>query len=297
MKQFMITSHGWSASNWVAHSLNLHPDITCTHSARNIIPNRKDIHSSKELKKNIRKFHVGYASRQTNSFNDIFEIIKSYGDTNYYGTVHFYRLRDIPVVYENFGRSDHEIQIYNLIRNPIDLVWSGYGQFKDLFRYDLNELNWTLSKLLNEARDFVFDLADKYDLYIGDHENLAFLCSACILGSLRKDLDGLTFIQEKSPENIVYCGEVKKEDITTNPAYLSNLLSNLTNSKLDISPEYLEEVYNLGAINHHKEDTSKIEGLARYETFTDWQKETFLFFMDKYSLTEPYKSYGYQLPK
>lgn len=64
------------------------------------------------------------------------DFIESNGDADFYGSVHFYRLRDLPAQYEKFENSERNFNVINLIRNPIDLVWSGYGQFKELFKTD-----------------------------------------------------------------------------------------------------------------------------------------------------------------
>src|ERR1041385_1726680 len=95
-KYFIVTSHGWSASNWVAHSLNLHPDIICTHSARNALAGEKDLQSNENLKIHLSQLHKGYASRQERDIRISYDEIESNGKALYYGSVHLYRMRDVP---------------------------------------------------------------------------------------------------------------------------------------------------------------------------------------------------------
>jgi len=153
MNSFIVTCHGWSGSNWLSHVLNDHPDITCSHSARNILAKDVNMQSNKELKHNIHQLHKGYADRQNQSIDEVYKQIKQMGKTEFYGSVHVLRQRDIPVLYEIFGKTETKFNVINLIRNPIDLVWSGYGQFKDLFKYDINELYWTLKKIIDNSND------------------------------------------------------------------------------------------------------------------------------------------------
>src|ERR1041384_1183508 len=131
---FIVTSHGWSASNWVAHSLDLHPEIICSHSARNASAGAPDLHDN--LKFDLGRMHAGYVNRQGRPIDESYNEIEQMGDGKYYGSVHLYRLRDLPVLHEKFGPSSRNFSVMNLVRHPVNLVWSGYGQFKDLFRYD-----------------------------------------------------------------------------------------------------------------------------------------------------------------
>ena len=96
-------------------------------------------------------------------------------------------MRDLPVISEKYGVSTRSFKVVNIVRNPVDMVWSGYGQFKDLFRYDINELHWTTGKVIRQALEFVNYIGKKYNIYIGDFENLAFIGACAILESLKLD--------------------------------------------------------------------------------------------------------------
>jgi len=134
-----VTSHGWSASNWTAHALNINKSVICTHSARNIPALSVDLQSNANLKINISELQKGYKLRQSRSLDAIYDEIESYGEAYAYGSVHVLRARDLPIIFKNNGSPYRIFKVANLIRNPVDLVWSGYGQFRDLFRYDINE--------------------------------------------------------------------------------------------------------------------------------------------------------------
>ncbi len=290
-KNFIFTSHGWSASNWLAYALNQHPRIVCSHSARNLLADKKDMNDNDNLKTNLSQLHRGYVSRQERPFQSAYNEIYSMGTADLYGSVHVYRLRDLPVVHQKYGALDKPFTVMNLVRHPVSLVWSGYGQFKDLFRYDLNELHWTSGKVLREGSDLVYKLIDKYDLNVGDLENLAFIGAAAVLGSLRLDLSALREVTEL--KGINFKGHVKMEEVTKHPEKLKEIIASLSGNTLQADESYLDTVYEAGVINEHKKDKNKFDASARYLQFSDWQKETFNYFFEKFDLQSAYESIGY----
>ena len=67
---FIITSHGWSGSNWLAYNLNLHPQITCGHSGAAIIAGDPNYINFLGLKKNFKKIVKGCVQRQSRTLLD-----------------------------------------------------------------------------------------------------------------------------------------------------------------------------------------------------------------------------------
>ncbi len=291
-KRFIVTSHGWSASNWLAYALNLHPDIVCSHSARNLLADEKGMNSDENLKKHLAELHKGYLSRQERPLDTAYNEIIAMGPAEMHGSVHVYRLRDLPVVVERFGVPEQVFSVMNLVRHPISLVWSGYGQFKELFKYDLNELHWTSGKVLREGRTFLYQLAEKYSLNVGELENLAFIGASVVLGSLRLDLDALERIQQLPCFN--FLGHIKMEEVTRKPERLSETIDLLSEDVINANGPYLKKVYDAGVINEHKQDKNKFDPEARYNQFSSWQRETFQYFFDKYNLQSAYEQIGYQ---
>lgn len=292
-KYFIVTCHGWSASNWLAHALNLHPEIICTHSSRNVIANKKDLQSNENLKKNIHQLHSGYFLRQNRGIDDAYDEIVSYGDAKYYGSVHVYRLRDLPVVFEKYGDYSRNFTVVNMLRDPMSLVWSGYGQFKDLFLYDINELYWTLKKVMDHGQKFVHDIGNRFNINIGETDNLAFIGACSVLLSLKLDIDAIDKV--KNIPSLDYRGTIKMEDVTKSEDSISKLLSDLTNNEIYVDQRYLSEVYNTGIINKHKIDKKFISPSERFQTLPEWRKEVLLYFMERFSIIENYEKLGYDL--
>ena len=162
--------------------------------------------------------------------------------------------------------------------------------FTELFRTDINELYWTLGKVLEDS-EFIYEIGSRHDLFLGDFENLAFIGAARILGSLRLDLDALEKLHDLS--FIDYLGEVRMEDITANPKALSALIMKISSQQVEIKDSYLESIFQIGHINKHRKDNIKITPEERYNSLADWQKEVINFYLKKYSIVDEYKKFSY----
>ncbi|WP_417371366.1 hypothetical protein [Gelidibacter japonicus] len=290
MNHFIVTCHGWSASNWTAHSLNLNANILCTHSARNILADDKELQSNKNLKEYINQLQKGYSQRQGRSLDTIYAEIEALGNAQNYGSVHVLRMRDLPVISEKYGDSARSFKVVNIVRNPVDLVWSGYGQFKDLFRYDINELHWTTGKVIRQALEFVNYIGKKYNIYIGDFENLAFIGACAILESLKLDL--MAYPKVDAIKNINFSGTFQMEDITSNKLKYKEFLNSLGLSSSS-NEDYLDDVFKTGVVNKHKHDSKRLSAFERFNEFLPWQKEVFLHFFNFHDLKKSYESFGY----
>ncbi len=289
--EFLVACHGWSASNWLAHALNLNPEVVCSHSARNVVAEDPHQLDGDRLREQIRGFHRGYVARQDEPLRDLVANIPLSEGIRARGSVHLMRLRDLPVQNDRFGDPGGVFQVANLVRHPVDLVWSGCGQFRDLFRYDINELYWTLHKVLTSAKDFVLDLGHRYDLNLGEFENLAFVGACSVLGSLRRDLDAEPRLADIPW--VRWVGEVRMEDVTRDPAALSDLLGRLTNGQLVSDPAWLDAVYRVGEVNRHRTTAERLTPAARFAALEDWQREVLVHYLDLYEIPEAYAAKGY----
>lgn len=290
MGEFIVTCHGWSASNWTAHALNLNPDTTCTHSARNEVASDKELQSNKNLKQHINQLQKGYVSRQNRSLDELYNEIHTKGYTSHYGSVHVLRLRDLPIIHEKFNAPSRNFNLVNVVRNPINLVWSGYGQFRDLFLYDINELHWTSGKVVRQALEFANEMARKYDLNLGEIDTLSFFGACAVLESLRMDLDAKEKISDYS--YLHFQGVVQMENITSKRDAFAGMATNLG---LEVTHEYLNNVFSTGVVNPHKKDKKKLTPQERYNEFLPWQKEVFNHFFAMHNLRDSYSGFGYEL--
>ncbi|KXF75001.1 hypothetical protein ATN84_20125 [Paramesorhizobium deserti] len=292
-KKFIVTCHGWSASNWLAYALNAHDDISCAHSSAAIVADDPAIFDGDGLRENIPVLRKGYIQRQTKPISDVYAEIAASHPAPFIGSVHTYRLRDLPVQSECFGPPDTAFPVVNLVRHPLDLVVSGYGQFKDLFPIDLNEFAWTLRKIADHGLDIIEDVCARHDKRPGDFDQVCFFGACVVLGSLQLDLKARDRIQQP-PANTSwdYRGAVKMEEVTRSPETLAELIERLTGETGLATPAYLRKVSSMGRINthHHSARPSSVE---RWRDLEDWQQEAFSRFLDHFGLRAAYIEMGY----
>lgn len=278
---FILTCHGWSASKWVAYALNLHPDIACGHSSAALLAD-DTCHQDDNLGPLIPGLRAGYTRRQSVPLADIYAGLSAQKPARFTGTVHTYRLRDLPIQAARFPPAPG-IRVMNLVRHPLDLVISGAGQFRALFQTDLNELAWTVSKLVDQGLDLVEAICDRHGRAPGERDELCFFSACIVLGSLRLDIDAEAKVRDGP---WAYLGPVCMEDVTTNPVAFAKLVKALTGTRADTS--YLSAVFAQTRINRHARMR------AGWETLAPWQREAFAAFFDRFDLRAAYEAMGYE---
>jgi hypothetical protein len=289
---FIVTSHGWSASNWVAYSLHLNPHITCAHSSAAIIADDPTRYDGDGLHKNLRDFRRGYIDRQTKPIDQLYDDLQQQLPAPLVGTVHTYRLRDLPVQESRFGSGDRPYRTVNLVRHPLDLVISGYGQFLKLFRIDLNEYAWTLRKIVEQGLEIAETICNRHGLLPGDYDVLCFFGACITLGSLRLDLDALEHIKENRKSRWGYKGTVRMEDVTRSPQAFADLVNLISDRPDLVDNQYLDCVFKGGPINVHK--LSNHDNTERkWAALKDWQRDAFQAFMKRFLIQEPYQQLSY----
>lgn len=291
-KYFLLACHGWSASNWVAYSLNRHPKITCGHNSAAILATDPEFFDGDGLKRHIPNLRAGYLQRQNRPINDVYNDLENESPAPFVGTVHTYRMRDLPVQNRKFPTQNRIYQIANLVRHPLNLVVSGYGQFKDLFRIDLREFSWTLAKVVDQGLGIVEDICERHDIDSSEYDTICFFGACVVLGSLRQDLDALDEIQTATAGPWRYKGTVRMEDITTKPGALRRLIGDLTGVGDLADIDYLSRVYRQEKINQHNQNVGA-ETLQRWGTLTAWQREAFSAFLNMFELRPDYEALGY----
>ncbi|BDW96369.1 hypothetical protein MACH10_20540 [Thalassospira tepidiphila] len=306
MNRFIVASHGWSASNYVAHVLNLHPQIACAHSSAAILAEDKAMFDGDNLRQLIPELRKGYLARQQLGLEDRYSTLETQvaelgshlsnnAQTKWLGTVHTYRMRDLPVQLEKFEFScGRKYQLVNLVRHPLDLVVSGFGQFLDLFKVDINEYAWSLNKIIavRNGIDFVEKAVEDTEYKPGDYEVICFASACAVLGSLRLDVDATEKLTVYEGAPFDYLGPVLMEDIISSPEAVARLAYLLTSGQAEISDSYLEDVAGVKKVNRHNH-ASPDGTLARWGMLPPWQKKLFANFFSHFELRTPYENMGY----
>jgi hypothetical protein len=306
MNRFIVASHGWSASNYVAHVLNLHPQIACAHSSAAILAEDKSVFDGDNLRRRIPELRKGYLDRQQITLKDRYQLLerqvvdhnpswKNDANRAWVGTVHTYRMRDLSVQLEKFGfANEDKYRLVNLVRHPLDLVVSGYGQFLDLFKIDINEYAWSLNKIVavRNGIEFVERALEGSGLRPGDYEVICFASACAVLGSLRLDIEAEQKIASFNETPFDYLGPIKMENIVSSPNEVGKLVTLLTAGEAVVSAQYLNNVASVKKVNRHNH-ASPDGTLARWEILPYWQKKLFVNFFTYFDLRTPYEEIGY----
>jgi len=275
---FMIASHGWSGSHWLASALNMHPDIVCCHSALNI-PATKSTWENNKLQKTTNERDIARRRRGQVSIDALLSEVESYGCAQAYGNVHTIRVRDLEEL-KAFGPPKRSCLFANLARHPISVVASGAGQFEDMIFWDIHALIES-SDALREIIDIAKAAAEKFGLNLCDAPVRSFIAATQHLTHLARD-------QKIAPS----IRTIIMERVTTEKDYFRNVLDYLTKGRLDITEEYINSVFSIGKLNSHK-TKSYLTAEALYESWEPWKKYIFNEVAKKYNITELYKPLNY----
>ena len=273
---FIITCHGWSASKWFAAALNLHNNILCVHSVGELMGETRSHTKEEEAKLSKQGKTIG---RYDKSLDEHFENLHKKGKAIAYGSVHRYRLRDLPKLGKVGFKTS--FQIVNLIRHPVNLVNSGMGQFINLAKVDPHARYEILSFFKNEAKYYEY-LGHKYGLDLCDWSVMSFLAACSHMFVLVHDLCCVKGV-----------ANVQMEKITTDRQYFSDVVSLLTKKSVHINDEYLDIVFSTSAINQHKKNKPILKPEQQYLEWDEWQKEAFAYFMQKSKIADFYTQLGY----
>ena len=277
---FIVTSHGWSASNWFAVALDTHPEILCFHSAMHKHA-RGDSLSEEYLKENALEHGDAVNSRENLSIDVAFDRIKMRAQDprkRVFGNVHTYRIRDLPALQDKYP-TPREHMLMNLIRHPVSLVNSGFGQLRIFIEWDINTLIDVAG--LQEMRFELDDIIKRYNLNLTDPNVVTFMSACQHLFFLARD----QIIAPDAPTIIM-------ERLTADREYYCEIVRNLTSGEIECTDEYLDEVFSLGKRNKHAQN-STIDPAQQFLKWEDWQRDTFLIALRKSGIKDLYAKYDY----
>lgn len=291
-QNFIVACHGWSASNWVAYTLNQHPKIACAHNDTATIAADPTQWDGDKLRQGIARIRWGQQRRVSCPIDERYDELEAQKTAPFVGSVHTYRLRDLPEQTERFPNIRRQFRTVNLIRHPLDLVVSGHGLFQKAFRINLDEFSWTLRKVVAQGLDIVEAVSDRHGLAPGDYDNLCFFSACVVLGSLRLDLDAMQKLQGGDAAPWHYQGVVRMEDVTSSPAAFSDMLRKISGQEDLATDAYLGAVFQTEKINVHKH-AAKQGTLQRWHDLSQWQREAFRLFFERFELRDTYEGFGY----
>jgi hypothetical protein len=278
---FIVTSHGWSGSFWLANALDTHPEITCAHSALNIHSRGGD--SSQEfLKKSMKTHGQAVLGREKRSIDELLDQVRSYCTderSRFFGNVHTLRIRDLPALQEAFPVPRQHV-LMNLVRHPVSVVASGYGQLRSFLAWDIYTL-FDVVGCIQEQVDFAIDLAERYELNLRDIDVQAFLAACHHQKFLARD-------HQIAPD----APTILMERATTERDYFSEVVGCLTSGMIECDDKYLDQVFSIPALNRHVSE-KKPDPAAQYLAWNPWQREAYKYSLEKFRLADFYVKYNY----
>jgi hypothetical protein len=275
---FIVACYGLSASNWFAHALNSHPEITCTHSEESLLA-ADNIHSNKRLAETVRERYQARITRRHKTIDQFFVDIIDKGNTSVCGGVHTHRLSDLQII-ENQSQSQIYFKLMNLVRHPVSLVNSGAGHLGDLLVFDIYMMSGLLGSIHNES-EFFFKLANDFQLNLMDKEILTFIGGCTNLFDLGND-----YKTSYKPMPI------QMEMLTSDRDYYKEMVSTLVQNKIELTDQYLDQVFQIGTVNQHKRNAIK-HASEYYSEWQPWQKECFRYCLNKSGILSHYINFGY----
>ncbi|AXQ95761.1 hypothetical protein D0Z66_18740 [Cereibacter sphaeroides] len=299
---FIVTSHGWSASHWLAHNLSRHPRVACVHSSAALPGDRDEPYDVSELlaRKDfatifamLAQFRAGYGARGVMRPADLYRPMEAQGDARLIGSVHTFRLRDLPGMVSDLSPPDRNLRIVNLIRHPVNLVNSGAGQFELTFRLDLNELQWITRRIVETGLETFERIAARHQLFPGDPEVLSFFGACVTLKGLAADFAARDALLGHGLAG--YAGSLRQEDVTREPAVFRDLVHRLGDGAVGCPSAYLDLVFADSRRNVHNARRRPTDPSALFADWAPWQQEAFAFCLDTFGLRAPYEAEGYDL--
>lgn len=302
-RSFLVASHGCSASFWLAHTLNRLPGFACVHSSAALEADDARAYEARDaiergeladVYRMLQLIRAGYEARHQRSPQQLFESLSQrFADRQAIGVVHSYRLRDLPG-HAHPPRADvAPIPVANLLRHPVEVVNSVYGQYLLSFRIDLTDLHWTLGKVVASDLQQFERLAIEHHVCIGDFEPLCFLCACQALRGLRQDFDAIPALADSGA--FCFLGNMRKEDLTTQPDLLRQWIGRLAGDDLPISDAALQPAYDGTLLNIHNPQARNSGAQAVHDGWTPWQRDVFALLLDTLQLRTRYESEGYDL--
>ena len=297
MHEFLVASHGLSASYWLAYSLNLHPDIVCIHgSDRSVVSDQDELDIDRLLERGgpgllfrkLQDIRAGAEARQGGFDRQQYDrwMSEIYPGSGIVGSVHSFRMRDFEKI-ETTALSG--LTVCNLIRHPVSLVNSGCGLLSRSFLYDLNELRWTASKVYQDDISFVESLSAEYNLKPGENETLSFFGACVMMKGLSLDAEVCESMKARSS----YLGEFRMEALTSDREAFARLIKGISEDTLDSDGDYLDRVFESDRLNAHSNRRNVSKPGHVWDQWAPWQRKAFQHYFEKYGIRSFYGRLGY----
>ncbi len=301
---FIVACRGWSASLWLANCFNLHEQVICSHNVSLVTDlllsgwTSEKNHSIPTSEKLIRKvleknnlddegmdcLHSSISEilsdyfRASASVEAFFNILRLTGDADFFGSVHTYRLCDFGQM-ELLEENTFQFCYANLLRHPLNTVLSAAAEMKK------NIESFALETVKNKFQQIETAYPQIKNI-MGEEaktqENLAFILGCIALNGIAEDL-----------HKIPLEGNILMEKLTRDRDYYADTLTLLTEGRMPISEEYLDQVFQTYSLNKHRDNHQ--EPAIAFSELQEWKKDSFRFFYHGSGIHDTMMKLGYEL--
>jgi len=277
-KYFFITTNGNSASRWLAQTLNMHPEIICSHSpAKLAISMSYDrAYSDIEFKKIMED-----ENRKKIPVDILLDELEQIGEAICYGNVHMFNLRQLRENTRN-NKNKKCFRVVDLVRHPVPFVQSGTSNMLRQAQYNNDRLNY-LKNVYYRNRELYDDFASVYKLDFNKVHVLSFMANVMTLKSLSINMR----IHEIDRR-------ITMETITSDKLEYQNLVNLITEGEVYADNRWLSNVFSTNAVNTHKIKKKFSEPKDIYSYWDNWQKDFFDLLVEISKIDQYYSTaFGY----
>ncbi len=279
MRNFIVASHGQTATAWFAEMLDMHPRINCSHGYYHPTlfatdPRFKALPGPERRRVTVERFFKL-------SLNDYLAELNKAGrrpwpwQRPFNGSVHCFTA----------GMMFHHLKSHrppglvwmNMIRNPVQRVNSVAAHWRTLLESDALARDHLLNIDFPAARHIADPVSARYDVDFSDAANAMFVTALLQLQHINIDLERC--IQEDIPV-------ITAERLVSDRAYFAEIVGRLTRGAIPITSGYLDQVFAAPRTNRHRSPGAQ-------ETWADWQWHAYQVVMDERT-RGLYRSFGYE---
>lgn len=280
---FLVTTLGYSASRWLAKTLNQIDRVTCTHGR-----NKAElglVYDRDFRVKEWKEVWQDMPSRGALSLNAFFEELQSVGSADVYGNVHHYGIAELSQKLEH-EHCEFEFKCCDLIRHPISVIESRYqahldtGNPNNRFEKDLGTFHDSMPQYIEDMQ--LGDLVDRHKLDTSDKGVSMFF----------RALEGARWMTS-AVETYPAHKYIPMEEVVASPETFRAVAEYLLGPDIEISKKHIEEKFSRDRLNQHRTHRKRGGPAGDFKSWKAWQKDAARHYFERERTAVLFGSFGY----
>lgn len=279
-RYFFITSHGQTATLWLAAALSKHPNIFCSHgySYPPEAAEEREL-TARDHEQRVKATNERFWTMRLNEY--LLELCAA-TTKPIIGNVHAFTYGRLNTLLHHVKTSIlKNILIFNMVRHPIPRLQSTY-------------FCWTADRddvIMPAFIDYDFNHRAKHIVeYLNQHhqieytpKNKAFIVALLSIEDITRDIQ---LAQQNKVPHLVF------EHITTNPSKLSELLNAIRSLAVSSDFDLINDIFALKKMNqHNRQSSNKIDTI--YANWDIWKQDAFNFLFETLNMNHIYADFQY----